>query len=123
VSDERISDMPDIGALSGTERFPLVRTPTDGNNYTTALSSLIGLLPGGGGGLSFRLLPADTRAGPATVALPTGNPAIAPIVYDAYGTATVTHSITITGALFPLGINMAYGSIPFFWTGSAWFPF
>ena len=110
--------MPDIGTLAGTERVPIVRNPTDGSNYTTAVSNIAVF----GGGLSFNLQAVDTRTAPQTRALPVGAAAMIPIVYDQYGNAEA-NNITITGAAFPVVIRANYGSIPFFWTGAAWFPF
>jgi hypothetical protein len=68
--------------------------------------------------------PVDTRTSPQTYTLP-GSAMFGAeiIVFDLYGNAE-TNPITIngSGAGTPV-INMNYGSIAFFWTGSVWFPF
>jgi len=116
VPDEKISEMADIGTMTGTEKLPLVRTPTDGNNYSVAVSALLAFA----GGLAPQLI--DTRTTSQTYTLPTGTTLISPLVIDQYGNAR-NNPITINGAAFPLSINQNYGAIPFIWAGGAWYPF
>jgi hypothetical protein len=118
MPDEKISQMPSAGTLNGTDIFPIVRNGQNYSGTAAALAALASL------GSTIFPAPVDTRSTPQSYTLPVGalaEPII--IVFDQFGNAQ-TNPITIhgSGAGTPV-INMIFGSIPFFWTGSVWFPF
>lgn len=109
-----------ISELTGAEIVSIgIASPVSAQTTTAAIAGLAAVAAGG---TVFVLHAIDTRTSPQTFALPAGNASEIQMVYDEYGNA-LANNITITGAAFPIGINQNNGSIPFFWTGSAHFPF
>jgi hypothetical protein len=116
MSDEKISQMPSPpGGVAASDLVPLIR-PGNINNFAAPVSALTGAT-------AITPAPVDTRNAPQSYTLPAGGVGSPMVVFDRYGNAHA-NPITILGSGVPTPvINMNYGSIPFFWTGSVWFPF
>lgn len=113
MADEAISQMPDAGTLTGTERVPIVRLGSPNQNLSTNTDTIASFI---GSGITYYELNNLT-----SFTLPNGtitNETV--VIVDNLGLQESNQPVISATSNIPLVVTFPYGSAFAFWNGSMW---